>query len=193
MEEKIRFSVSDISISPITESDIKSLSDFYCGVSEIDEFFHDEASLCAKYKYLIPYKCTLKETGEIIGAFTLANDILRLEYEDRINFPNLNIEYDEIFLRQTTYPAINIGHLAVRSDMQSKGIGKYILDFVIMTFSKYRISGCQFITVDALNNHRTTSFYEDKIGFDFQTVTDINKHTRRMYLEIFTSHEGWNS
>lgn len=189
MEEKIRYSVSDISISPITESDIKSLSNFYCGVSEIDEFFHDEVELCAKYKYLIPYKCTLISTGELIGAFTLANDILRLEYEERVNFPNLNNEYGDIFLRQTTYPAINIGHLAVRIDMQSRGIGKYILDFVIMTFTKYRISGCQFVTVDALNNQRTISFYEDKVGFEFQTVTDLNNHTRRMYFEIFTLTE----
>ncbi len=159
MEEKTQFSVSELSISPITESDLESLSGFYCGVEEIDDFFHDEVALCAKYKYLIPYKCCLKESGVIVGAFTLANDVLRLEHEDKIDFPNLDSEYDDIFLRQTTYPAINIGHLAVKENMQSKGIGQFIIDFVRVTFSKYRISGCQFITVDALNNQKTTSFY----------------------------------
>lgn len=191
--ERIQYLVSELSISPITESDALSLSEFYCGVEELDDFFHYEVFLCDKYKYLMPYKCTLKETGEIVGAFTLANDILRLEYEDKIDFPNLDSEYDDIFLRQTTYPAINIGHLAVKNKMQSMGIGKFIMDFVQVTFSKFRISGCQFITVDALNNHNTIRFYQDKCGFEFQTVTDINKHTRRMYLEVFTEHEGWNN
>ena len=55
-----------------------------------------------------------------------------------------------------------------------------------MTFATKRISGCQFITVDALNNPRTLSFYSDKLGFEFQTLSDMGKHTRRMYLDIFS-------
>ncbi len=186
MEEKIQYSASDISISPMTESDFMLLSDFCCGEPEIDEFFHEEVSLCSKYKYLIPYKCTFNETGEIVGAFTLAHDVLRLEYEDKQYFPNLSTEYDGIFQRQTSYPAINIGHLAVRSDMQSKGLGGIIVGFVQMTFANYRMSGCQFVTVDALNNPRAIRFYYDKAGFEFQTVADSGSHTRRMYLDIFT-------
>lgn len=190
MEEKTLFSASDILISPITKEDASALLNFTCGEPEIDAVFHDEVHLCSKYKYLIPYKCIEKSTGEILGAFTLANDILRLEYEDMVDFPNLQAEYYDIFQRQTSYPAINIGHLAVSKKMQSCGIGRIIIDFVRITFSNYRISGCQFITVDALNNPRTISFYQDKVGFEFQTVSDIGKHTRRMYLDIFTQPRG---
>lgn len=191
MEAKIRFSATDISISPITDSDSQSLSVFCCGEPEIDDFFHDEVALCSKYKYLIPYKCTLKDTDEIIGVFTLANDILRLEYEDKIDFPNLHDEYNDIFQRQTSYPAVNIGHLGVRADVQSKGIGALIIDFVRMTFSIYRMAGCQFVTVDALNNQRAIHFYQDKVGFEFQTLADYGNHTRRMYLDIFTHPDNW--
>lgn len=186
MAEKILFSVSDVIISPVSENDIPSLSSFSCGCTEIDDFFHGEVFLCRKYGYLIPYKCALKENGQIIGLFTLSNDILSLEYEDRVDFPNLSCEYTHIFSRQPTYPAINIGHLAVRKDMQSKGIGRLIVEFVRASFSHVRISGCQFITVDALNNHRTVSFYTDKLGFEFQTLSDIGRHTRRMFLDIFS-------
>ncbi|MCM1450936.1 MAG: GNAT family N-acetyltransferase [Clostridium sp.] len=186
MEGRTQFSATEIKISPITESDYQSLSTFYCGESEIDRFFHEEVSLCSKYKYLSPYKCTFSETGEIVGAFTLCNDILRLEYEDKVDFPNLSAEYDSIFQRQTTYPAINIGHLAIRQDCQSKGIGAIIVYFVQMTFARYRMSGCQFVTVDALNNPRAIRFYQDKVGFEFQTVSDLSNHTRRMYSDIFT-------
>lgn len=170
----------------MTESDCRSFSDFYCGNKEIDDFFHNEAALCLKYKYLIPYKCTLQGCDEIVGAFTLANDILRLEYEDKNEFHNISPEYTDIFQRQTSYPAINIGHLAVRHDMQSRGIGCFIVDFVRMTFAIYKMSGCQFVTVDALNTPDTIRFYHDKAGFEFQTRTDYNKPTRRMYIDIFT-------
>lgn len=186
MAEKIHFSVSDVILSRISESDFQSLSSFSCGCAEIDSFFHDEMQLCFKYSYLIPYKCVIKESGEIVGLFTLANDILSLDYEDKIDFPNLAFEYADIFRRQPTYPAINIGHLAVREDMQSKGIGQLIVEFIRISFTHLRISGCQFITVDTLNNYRTLSFYTDKLGFEFQTLSDIGNHTRRMYLDIFS-------
>ncbi|MDE6378282.1 MAG: GNAT family N-acetyltransferase, partial [Duncaniella sp.] len=133
------------------------------------------------------YKCCLRSTGAIVGLFTLANDTLKLEYEDRVDFPNLASEYSDIFSRQCTYPAINIGHLAVRADVQSNGIGKYIVEFVRMTFTHYRGAGCQFITVDALNNIRTVNFYTFKLGFEFQTLSDLGNHTRRMYLDIFSA------
>lgn len=186
MEEKIRFSATDIDFSPLTESDSPSLSEFSCGVAEIDDFFRNEAFLCARYNYLIPYKCVARGSGQILGLFTLANDVLALEYEDKFDFPNIAPEYDSIFQRQSSYPAVNIGHLAVRTDMQSMGAGRLIVEFVAGTFSTMRLSGCQFITVDALNNPRTIKFYKDKLGFEFQTLSDIGKHTRRMYFEIFT-------
>lgn len=186
MADTTRFSAEDITISPLTESDKVPLSDFYCGVKELDDFFHKEVMLCSKYKYLIPYKCTLSN-GLIVGAFTLANDVVSLEYEDKVEFPNLNNEYFDIFTRQTSYPAVNIGHLAVREEFQSKGIGALIVGFVQITFALSRLSGCQFITVDAINNAKTLKFYQDKMGFELQTLTDVAAHTRRMYLDIFTT------
>jgi len=112
-----------------------------------------------------------------------------ISLHNKNDYPNLNQEYSEIFRRQPSYPAINIGHLAVRNDMQSRGIGRLIVEFVAATFSHIRIAGCQFLTVDALNNPRTINFYHDKIGMEFQTVYDMGAHTRRMFLDIFSSPE----
>lgn len=186
MAVKTPFSASDIDFSPLSESDYESLSSFSCGDKELDDVFHNEIRLCAKYHYLTPYKCTLVSTNEIVGLFTLANDVLALEYEDQVDFPNMAEEYADTFIKQSTYPAVNIGHLAIRSDMQSRGIGKLIVEFVAATFSNLRVAGCQFLTVDALNNPRTISFYYDKLKMEFQTVSDAGKHTRRMYLDIFS-------
>lgn len=185
MEERIHFSPEEISISRLTESDVSLLSDFYCGVAEIDSFFQTEAIICGRYHYLIPYKCILKETGEIIGAFTLANDVLMLEFEDKTEIADTLPEYFDVFKHQASYPAVNIGHLAVKNGFQSQGLGRLIIEFVEITLMYHSISGCQFITVDALNRDRTLKFYEYKCGFQFQTVTDVAKPTRRMYLPIF--------
>lgn len=90
-------------------------------------------------------------------------------------------EYRSIFEKQTSFPAVNIGHLGVRKDMQSRGIGKQI--FILSTFIAYKGLGCQFITVGSLNNRRTNKFYASN-GFTNQTNMDITKSTRRMYLPI---------
>jgi len=96
----------------------------------------------------------------------------------------LQLEVDadivEFFNRQSSYPAINIGHLGTSVKYQSNGIGTAIIDLVANTFAGYRQAGCQFITVDALNNPECTKFYHTN-GFSFQTNKDSCSETRRMY------------
>lgn len=189
MEEKTLSSDIEISIERLKEEDNTELSSFSCGVRELDVFFHNEILICAKYHYFSPYCARKISNGEIVAIFTLANDAVVLDNsDDKDDFIqqsscNIKEEYISIFQLQTSYPAINIGHLGVRKDMQSKGIGEHILFFILKTFISYNMSGCQFITVDSLNNNRTNTFYA-RNGFLFQTNTDKNSSTRRMYLTI---------
>lgn len=124
--------------------------------------------------------------GEIEAAFTLMNDALMIgtQGEKEDFFDDLRLETDEdivTFLnRQSSYPAINIGHLGTLEKYQSLGIGSMIIDLVADTFAKHRQTGCQFITVDSPNNDRTTKFY-CKNFFGFQTNSDSTSPTRRMY------------
>lgn len=189
MEEEIQFSEIEISIEKLKEEDSKELSSFSCGVNELDSFFHNEILICSKYHYFSSYCARNIVDNEIVAVFTLANDAVMLDNsEDRDDFIeqssySIQEEYKAIFQMQTSFPAVNIGHLGVRRDMQSKRIGEKILDFILNTFIYYDVSGCQFITVDSLNNSRTNKFYS-KNGFSFQTNTDMCKPTRRMYLPI---------
>ena len=158
---------------------------FLVGVKELDDFFHNEFRECVQRRYLSAY-CVFIDSGEIIAAFTLMNDALMIgsktEKDDFIE--DLKFETDEDIVtfmnRQSSYPAINIGHLVTLKKYQGMGIGSMIIDFVADTFAKYRQSGCQFITVDALNNYRTTKFYSENY-FGFQTNRDSTFPTRRMY------------
>lgn len=169
----------------MTDADYENMSAFSCGVKELDDFFHYEVRECVQRHYLSAYIVYLK-SGEIVAAFTLMNDALMIssqtEKEDFID--DLKLEADEdvaTFLnRQTSYPAINIGHLGTSVKYQSQGIGTSVIDLVAATYANHRLSGCQFITVDALNNDRTTKFYY-KNSFGFQTNRDSTFPTRRMY------------
>jgi len=191
MEERTQSSDFNLSIDRISESDLGALSVFSCGAELIDKFINKEIWLCYKYRYLTSYKCTNADTGEIIGVFTLSNDIVGLPEEEKDFICEAIPEYAEIFMEQSSYPAINIGHLAVNKDLQSNGIGRSIMEFVKMTFYGSRQTGCQFLTVDALNidNHRTVGFYE-KLGFELLSERDIGRPTRRMYLPLFEPDES---
>lgn len=186
MGEKTRFLDIDYSISLLSDTD--ELLSFTCGVDELDKFFHEEVRLCMKYKYVSAY-CVKDRTRTIIALFTLAHDAVVLtsveDKEDFIQESSLIIgkEYLDTFERQSAFPAVNIGHLAVRKDLQNKQIGTFVVDFVVKTFIDYRVSGCQFITVDSLNNPRTNRFYE-RNGFIYQTCNDMSKPTRRMFLPL---------
>ncbi len=186
MVGKTPFSDSELIISRLEGDDFRALADFSCGTECLDHFFHHEIELCAKYKYLSPY-CA-KINGEIVGVFTLATDTLMLESDDKEDFLNMTDEYKDIFSRQTSFPAVNIGHLGVKVGMQSKRIGEQIVRFVIETFRQFNGAGCQFITVDSLNNPRTNAFY-GKMRFMNQSHNDSTKSTRRMYLDIFLPFE----
>lgn len=90
-------------------------------------------------------------------------------------------EYVPIFKTQTSFPAINIAHLAVAKNYQDKGVGTNILSYIIDTFIDYDLAGCQIVTVDSLNTPRVNSFYM-RNGFRNFTDSDATAKTRRMYL-----------
>lgn len=169
----------------MTGADYENMSAFSCGVEELDNFFRHEVEECVRRHYLSAY-CAFLDSGEIVAAFTLMNDALMIsshtEKEDFIDDLKLEVDADivEFFNRQSSYPAINIGHLGTSVNYQSKGIGTAIIDLVADTFAVYRQAGCQFITVDALNNHGSVRFYYAN-GFCPQTNKDIFSATRRLY------------
>lgn len=174
----------------MTDVDFEKMSAFSCGVSELDDFFRYEVKECVEKKYLSAY-CAYTESEEIVAAFTLMNDSIMIGAEEERSdfFDDLRLEEDsatvDFFKRQSSFPAINIGHLGTSEKYQGHGIGMAIVEFVAGTFSQYRLAGCQFITVDALNNSRTINFYY-KNGFSFQTIKDSSSLTRRMYRIIPT-------
>lgn len=187
MAEKTRYSASNLKISLLTEE--TDLSTFSCGNKELDSFFKKEVYLCQKYKYVSAYCVSDIRSKEIIALFTLSNDSVIINNEDDLSdfmetsASEMDDEYQKTFGKQTSFPAINIGHLAVSKNKQSMGVGQFIIDYIIAISLNFTIMGCQFITVDSLNNKRTNKFYSDN-EFYYQTNHDMYSPTRRMYLPL---------
>ena len=142
------------------------------------------------FQMLKPQEWSEVKNWTIFSERVRGNDTIALDYliSHKADFVEdvkflMDDEYVQTFERQSSFPAINIGHLGIREDWQSKGIGSQIVDFILYTFSNYRLSGCQFITVDSLNNSRTNKFYMNN-GFVNQTNNDSVSHTRRMYMYL---------
>lgn len=189
MEEKTQYSEIEITIHRLQEEDSEELSSFSCGCEELDSFFHEEVFLCSKYRYITAYCAKELGTDRIVAVFTLANDAVVLDSsddkEDLVleSIDGIPEEYLGTFKQQTSFPAINIGHLGVLDKMQGRHIGQQIIDFIIGTLVSYDAAGCQYITVDSLNNAKTNHFYMSN-GFVCQTMNDMYRPTRRMFLSI---------
>ena len=169
----------------MTDADYENMSAFSCGVKELDDFFRYEVKECVERKYLSAY-CAYTESDGMMAVFTLMNDAIMIPSEDeKVDFfDDLRLEEDsavvDFFKRQSSFPAINIGHLGTSVEFQNRGIGMMIVEFVAGTFAQYKQAGCQFVTVDALNNEGAIRFYLKNL-FNFQTNRDFYSPTRRMY------------
>ena len=169
----------------MTDADYENMSAFSCGVKELDDFFRYEVKECVERKYLSAY-CAYTESDGMVAVFTLMNDAIMIPSEDeKVDFfDDLRLEEDsavvDFFKRQSSFPAINIGHLGTSVEFQNRGIGMMIVEFVAGTFAQYKQAGCQFVTVDALNNEGAIRFYLTNL-FNFQTNRDFYSPTRRMY------------
>lgn len=182
MVEKTLFSDTDLKIEILKKGE--DLTGFTCGNKTLDDFFHQEVVLCCKYKYLSAYTVKHIKTNEIVCLFTLANDVITLDKEDVEDIKEvIREEYRIIFEQQTSLPAVNIGHLAIKLPYQCRGIGSFVVNYVLSMLLSHKATGVQFITVDSLNNPKTNKFYMNN-GFLYQTNEDIMAETRRMFLSL---------
>ena len=165
-------------------AEIKS---FKCGNKDLTDFLINDAKTYLKY---LRYTTFLFENKDVVIAYySLANDIIQLGafHDDDDILVNIrgsissdDADFEEYMLAQRRFPAVKIGRLAVNEDFQSKGYGTDILKLLVMSFIKNNKTGCQFITVDAINQPKTKKFYE-KNDFQYVTLNDINEESRQMY------------
>lgn len=164
---------------------LQQIKPFDCGDNDLTEFLFKESAIHQKHLGFVTY--LLETDTETIAYYSLSNDLLEVDdkedFSEDVSDLNIHNDYFEYFFEQDAYPAVKIGRLAVTNHYQSLGIGQFIIDSLIESFKVNNKTGCQFITVDAINNSRVISFYE-RNKFILLTSNDCNKHSRQMFLPI---------
>jgi GNAT superfamily N-acetyltransferase len=151
------------------------LSEFYCSNEDINEFIHDEAKEFQNERLGISY--VFLYDGRPVGFVTLSMAHLRrkrMKSEDR-----LRIEIEN-------YPALQIGQLAVCTDLERQDIGTFLCDFSLG--KAYQFSeevGCRFLVLNAKRD--VIGFYE---GYGFKLLPDQEERREPvMFLNIFSKKQ----
>lgn len=153
-------------------TDASVLSDFFCGVSSMDEFLHQELQ-----DYVSMGNCQMyvvREDNDIVAMFCLDNNSLNLADSVKENMqkgikpcPLTVSDADSPFWYRPSYEAVEIAYLAVSKDRQRQHIGCYIIERIMERVACDEIyNNCVFVTVRALKeeNYTAVPFYK-KCGF----------------------------
>lgn len=165
--------------------DASVLSNFCCGVDEMDEFIHNKLQ-----EYLTKTGCdtyTIKQGDEIVAMLSLGDDTLSLDDDDKDDMrsgfvpkPNIALENKD-FLEEKEFQAIEITYLAVKKERRGQGIGGFIISQIENKILRDSPE-CEFITVEAYktNNYSAVGFYS-KCDFTPAEQPLSYKDTLRMY------------
>ena len=174
------------------------LDSFSCGDLDLDDFFHNEASLYAEQLLgKTYYFATNGENPQIVCAFTLANDSIKAALIPNSSRNKIQRKIPNS-KRTRSYPAVLIGRLGVAKEFQGKdfSVGSQVIEFIASWFiHPNNKTGCRFIVVDAYNKNNVIHFYE-KNGFKFLYSTEelekeanhisqeFKLDSRMMYLDL---------
>ncbi len=177
---------------------IESCSNFSCKHDkDIEQFFKRDFEYYEKQLLGKSYGFVkTKPSFELVAAFTVSNSMLPV-----VNFPksiknriNRQIPNSK---RNSQYPAVLVGQLAVFDSFAGKHIGDEVLSFIKSWFiDPLNKTGCRYIIVDAVNNDKVIKFYkrngfkfifdniEDEIEYMKLDLEPEYKHTRLMYFDL---------
>lgn len=178
-------------------NNVIQLKDFQCGIPQLDDFIQNVFQLSIENHYCRAYSVIDKDSPDktVVALFALSFDSLDLDTDDKdemmsgtslTSIPQISSAYEDVFLNKPHYPALDIAYLAVKQDMQGKGIGQLVIEAIHQRAQQQDFAGCQFLTVEALKmpGYSAVGFYE-KCGFSPCEYPNPNKNTLRMYRTLY--------
>ncbi len=180
--------------------DTSALSNFYCGLSSMDNFIHDKERGLEKYVKLRLTNLWIVKSGvDVIALFALSKGTLTLSSDDRNNLERSGMQIDEkIFYDRATYPSIEIDYLAISETMSRQSIGSFILNEIAKQAMADRLSATMFLTVEAIDTlaYSAVRFYKKNDFKDSEhgIIRNQNRQregekcdTRRMYRVLYVN------
>jgi len=175
-------------------SDKNPIDRFDCGNKDLNEFFCNDALLYQDQLLGQTYFFRLKATQEIVAAFTISNDSIKVY--DLPGSRSKRVRKDiPAAKRMRSYPALLIGRLGVTSKFAGHGIGSQILDLVKTMCITDDSNRCRFLLVDSYNTPAALRLYEkNEFVFLFSTEDQEKEYyeksaeeslsTRFMYFDL---------
>lgn len=118
--------------------------------------------------------------GKTVAYFSLLNDKVERDISDKTVWNRLSREIPNA-KRRRSYPAVKIGRLAVDKDYEGQSFGRISLNYIKQTLLENRVSGCRFVTVDALKD--AVGFYQ-KNGFQILASPNDGDETVLMFFDL---------
>ena len=180
-----------LSISRLT--DFTQLTNFICGVPEMDRFIHAGFEDSVSNHFCVPYSVRIGE--RMAGFFALNFDAVLLpdDYKDDLKLgatafgtPGISESYEDTFWSKWHYPAMEISYLAIQAEFQNRQIGRRIVEEIVDLARRQALAGCQFVTVEAYHKpgYSAEGFYR-KCRFSRCADPDPAGDTIRMYRFLY--------
>ena len=170
--ERNSFECDGFCITPVTDFSIFTGVSSFAGDEDIDDFILHDAEHHYERKLAVIYSLKTLDHPDILAFASLQNDAIKLKKGcDDFSY--------------TSFPAVKIGRLGVKSAFQRNGIGSIFINIITKFMGYANRTGCRFITLDAYNCERTINFYL-KNGFSFlkENALKSGGHTIPMYRDL---------
>ncbi len=169
---------NEFKFHPLKEDSI--IKPFKCKVDDLNGFIKDDAKKYLSELMAVTYLLDDHISNRTIAYFSLLNDKIVFNPENRSGWNRLNRNITNA-KRRRTYPSVKIGRFAISQEYEGRGIGQYLIDSLKYMFTHGNRTGCRFLTVDAYRD--AVGFYQ-KCGFSFISEDDRNDDTRLMYYDL---------
>lgn len=147
-------------VLPVGEVAPDQLAAFDCGKPRLNDFL--AATACRMHMVRLSFTSVVfhRDSQGPVAYFTLSNDSIPLTDSEKF-------ELDLADTGLSSFPAVKIGRLAVRGDLQGAGVGKYVVSQLILgtVVGSDAFSAARFIVLDADNEPDVLGFYR-RLGFD---------------------------
>jgi len=170
-------------VSEVLSSD-QLITNFDCDDRDLNDFFNYDAIHYRDQLLGQTYFFRMKETNEIVCAFSLSADSIKtyLLPGSRRKRIKEHIPHEKSL---QSYPALLIGRFGVSVNWNGQGIGSQLINYIrYFCLSKYPYLA-RFLVVDAYNSPEVLNFYQkNDFLFVFSTEQQERENLQKTYDHI---------
>lgn len=160
--------------------DFSQFIGFDCGIDDLNDYITNDAKLHQEELIAQTYGFSFMDERGLamapVAFLSLSNDSIELYTRQKKDIPENLRNYKEM-------PAVKIGRLAVKKDMQHKNVGTLLLNCVRFMITRQNRTGCRFITANVSPD--VIDFYVKNNFRKLSSKMDASKFTLYSDLKRF--------